>query len=123
MHIGSIFAPILVPAVVYVLSRRISFVRSHAFQALYETIVLNILLFVVGTVSLCYTAFRLWNFYQNDWQGFSWFEMVVRFAVGWLLLGLLGLINTAISLRQAYQAYQGEWPTRETRKALRQAAK
>lgn len=121
MHVASIFFPLLGPAVAYVAFGRSSrFVRAHSLQAIYETIVLNVVLFVVGAISVCYTAFRLWNLYQHHWQGFSWVEFVVRFAVGWVLLTVLGLINTAISVRQALLALQGNWPKRSlaTRRAL-----
>ena len=82
MHVGSIFAPVLVPAVSYVAFRRSSrFVAAHSLQALYETFALNLLLLVVGIASLSYTAVRLYGYYQNDWQDFSIWEFLVRFGL------------------------------------------
>lgn len=111
MHVGSIFAPFVVPALVWaVKGRQSKFVGAHARSALVDAIVFNVLLAAMMVASFVYSLIRLWNLYQNDWQGFDWQQFVIRFLVGWIILGLLALVNTAISLRQAYRAYHGRWP-------------
>ena len=118
MHIAEIFFPLFAPAIAYAISGRSKFLKAHAYQALFETIVLNVCLFVVGAVSLTYTIVTLWHFYKNDWAGFSIWPMIARFAIGWILLGVLEIINTLISVRHAHKALHGEWPKRGSRKAI-----
>ncbi len=116
IHVGSIFSPILLPAIAYVVTRqRGGFVNAHARQSLIEALVLKSLLFFAFLCSATYTAYRLWNYYQNDWQGFEWSEFLVRFIVGWITLFILEAINFFVSVRQALRAFAGKWPRREAR--------
>lgn len=117
MHIASIFFPILAPAVVFALAGNSKFIKSHSYQAIFETVVLKVSVFIVGAISLIYTITRLWHYYQIDWQGFSIWPMLARFAIGWILFAILEVVNTIISIMQAYHAMQGMWPRREIRKA------
>lgn len=111
VHIGSIFSPILLPAISYAVTRsKKGFVSAHARQSLVETLVLKVFLFVAFVCSASYTAYRLWNYYQNDWQGFEWQEFLVRFIVGWIALAILEIINLIVSIRQAIRAFAGKWP-------------
>ena len=110
MHVATIPAPIVAPLVGLVAARKSRYVRAHALQALYETVILNIALAVVMTCSFIYTLTRLWTFYQNDWQGFSLTEFLLRFLVGWILLSILAGINAIVSIRQALKANAGHWP-------------
>jgi hypothetical protein len=116
MHVTSIFFPILAPAIVYALAGNSKFVKSHSYQAIFETVVLKVSVFVVGAISLIYTLTRLWHFYQVHWEGFSLWTMLARFAIGWILLAILEFVNTVISILQAYHALQGVWPRREMRR-------
>jgi hypothetical protein len=118
MHVASIFFPILAPAIVYGLAGRSRFLKSHSYQAIFETAALKVSVFVVGAISLTYTVVRLWDFYQHDWVGFSIWPMLARFAIGWMLFGILEFANTLISIRQAFGALQGKWPRREMRRVI-----
>ena len=110
LHLGTIPAPIVAPIVGICLFRKNRYVTAHALQCLYETLVLNILLGIAIVASFTYTLTRLWHHYQTDWQNFSLTEFLLRFLVGWLLLGLLALINTIQALRAAAKANGGAWP-------------
>ncbi len=112
MHLSTIPAPIWGPLVGMAIAGKSGYVRSHALQALYETILLNILLGIAMVCSLLYSLLRLWYHYQTDWVNFSWTEFLLRFAIGWLLLGLLALINAFQAIRAASKAHAGEWPKR-----------
>ncbi len=120
VHIGAIFAPLIVPIVAYVVTRgKREFVAAHARQSLVETIVLNVLLGVALVCSTAYTIYRLLNYYQNDWQDFDLWEFVIRFVVGWILLGILWLINLFVSIAQAVGALNGKWPKSAIKRAAR----
>ncbi|MBS1722193.1 MAG: DUF4870 domain-containing protein [Armatimonadetes bacterium] len=115
VHVSSIFWPLLGPLVgIALFHNRSRFVASHAKQALLETIVLNLLVFTAGLVSLTYTAFRIVHYVQTDWRDFAWQEFLVRFIVGWIAFWLLEFANIVVSIRQAWQAGQGKWPKRFT---------
>lgn len=117
MHLASILWPIVAPAVAFVGWRRSSpFVASHALQALFETIVLNVLLFVATVASLTYTLVTLWGHYQSGWQDFSIWPFLTRFAIGFVALGLLWVWNLVHSVRQAVQASRGVWPKQNKRR-------
>jgi uncharacterized Tic20 family protein len=118
MHVGSLFAPILAPAVVYVLSRnRSQFVAAHSLGAIKEWLVLNISLLVIGCISLSYTIYRLVDLYNKNWEGFSISEFLLRFLIGYILLSILGFFMAIITIGQALQAYRGRWP-KSRRQAL-----
>jgi hypothetical protein len=110
VHVGSIFAPIWVPAIAWVIFRKSVYVASHARKAIFGFLALKVGLLIVGTASLIYTLSRLWTLYQNDWQGFSLLEFGGRFLVGWILLSLVGVVTTVISIAEAHGALKGRWP-------------
>lgn len=113
VHVSSIFWPLLGPIVGWaIFAKKSRFVASHAKQALLETLVLNAVLFIVGAASFIYTVTRLWSYWQNNWEGFMWQEFLIRFIVGWILLFVLGVINTVVSVVQAVKAWKGELPRR-----------
>jgi uncharacterized Tic20 family protein len=108
MHVGSIFAPVVVPAVVWAWQGRESaFVAAHAKKALKEALVWKLLFLIGAVVSLAYTISRLIGYYQANWEGFSFTEFLVRMVVVWLLVSVLGIVNTLLSVRQAMAAFQG----------------
>jgi hypothetical protein len=109
MHLGSMFAPFVVPAAVWAFarSRQMPYVAQHARRALVESIVWKLLFVVGATLSLVYTVSRLWGSYQQDWVGFDWREFAVRAVIGWAIVIALGVWNLLTSLRQAHKAYQG----------------
>ena len=113
VHIASIPWPLIGPFVGWLLFRkRSAFVAAHAKQALFETIILNLGLFVVGLASFTYTVTRIVHYAQTNWQDFSWQEFLIRFLVGWILLALLGLFNLVWSVKQAWDAWRGKVPRR-----------
>lgn len=113
VHIVSIFAPLWGPLIAWVWQRgKSKFVASHSLQALLETIVLNVCLFTAGLASFIFTLWRLWGYSQNNWEGFNIWEFLIRAGIGWLLVLLLGIVTTIYSIRQAWQALQGQWPKR-----------
>jgi hypothetical protein len=121
MHLASIFFPILAPTLTYFLAGKSKFVKTHSYQAIFETLILKASVFIVGAISLTYSLVTLWNHYQkDDWENFSWATMAVKFIAGFVLFAILELFNTIISIRQAIRAFQGEWPRREVKKAQKQ---
>ncbi|MBS1714144.1 MAG: DUF4870 domain-containing protein [Armatimonadetes bacterium] len=113
VHVASIPWPLIGPLVGWALFHRKSrYVASHAKQALLETIVLNLGLFIVGLASFCYTVVRVVHYFQTNWADFSWQEFLVRFLVGWILLALLQVFNVVWSVKQAVDAWRGKLPKR-----------
>ena len=111
MHVGSLFAPILAPVAVYAVTRnRSEFVSAHALRAIKEWVFLKLGLFVAAAISITYTITRLIDLYHKDWQGFSIWEFLLRFAIGYVLLTILGLATALISIVQAAKAWRGDWP-------------
>jgi uncharacterized membrane protein len=111
MHLGTIPAPIIAPICGLVIGgMKSKYVRAHALQSLYETLLVNLLLGIAMVVSFSYTLYSLWILYQNDWQGWDWRSFILRFVVGWIILGALWLYNMISALRQAQRAMQGQWP-------------
>ncbi len=124
VHIGAIFVPIWVPLIAYFVTRkRREFVAAHARQSLVETLVLNVLIGIAMLGSLCYTVWRVYTLYQGgveniDWSDVIW-QSLLRLGVWWLAMGVLWLINTIVSVRQAMQALRGEWPKSVRKRAAR----
>lgn len=120
-HIVSIFTPLWGPLIGWVALRKKSrYVSTHCYQALMETIALNICLFTAALISLCFSLYRVWGYWQNNWEGFNIWEFLLRFAIGWIIVAILGVITTIISVVQAWRAYQGEWPGKKTSQPLPQ---
>jgi len=111
VHVSSIFWPLLGPLVGWLVFRKQKpYVAAHARQALFETIVLNVGLFLALIASTAYTLVRINHFVQTNWVDFTWQEFLVRFLIGWILLALLQLANTVFSIIQAIGALNGRWP-------------
>jgi hypothetical protein len=108
MHLATILAPVLAPAIVWAVYRRSPFVVAHARRSLTETILVQALVIVVGGISLAYGIWSLYGQYQTDWKTFSIWPILARAAIGWILLGILEILNTVSALRQAFRAYSGE---------------
>lgn len=113
VHVASIIWPLLGPIVGWVVFRSKPFVAAHARQALLETLVLKVGLFLALVGSTVYTVTRIAHFVQTNWADFSWQEFVLRFVIGWIVLGLLGFFNTVMSVVQAIRAFQGRWPSKK----------
>lgn len=119
VHVASIIWPLLGPVIGWVVFRGKPFVAAHAKQALLETLVLKVGLFVAFVASTVYTVTRIVHFVQTNWVDFTWQEFLLRFVVGWIVLALLGFFNTVMSVVQAIRAFQGRWPSK---RALAKAA-
>lgn len=113
VHVASIPWPLIGPLVGWALfAKKSRYVAAHAKQALLETIVLNVGLFVLALASFTYTVVRIVHYVQTNWADFSWQEFLIRFLVGWILLGLLELFNIVWSVKQAVDAWNGKVPKR-----------
>jgi hypothetical protein len=108
--LATIPAPFIAPIASVVLFRKSRFVCAHALQALYENLVWKILLVVAATTSLVYSLTQLWHHYQTDWREFSLTAVLVRFAVGFMVLAVLALVNAVQCLIAASRAHRGVWP-------------
>jgi hypothetical protein len=121
IHISSIPAPIWGPAIGWLLVKNWSpFAKAHAVKAVRDELFLKLGLLVSGAISLTYTITKLIGYAQNDWQGFVWWEFVLRAGIGWLIVIILGVITTIVSIFEAKSAFSGAWPKSMIKKALRQ---
>ena len=121
VHIGAIFAPIWVPAIAWLVTRKDRpFVAAHAKQSLVETLVLNVLIGVAMLGSLVYTIGSIYSMYQQGFENVDWVEAgwgaLLRLGFWWLAMGVLWVINLVVSIRQAVQALNGTWPKSVRRK-------
>lgn len=115
-HVLSIWFPYLAPIIAYFLFRRTSkFVASHALQALFEALILSIVLVVAGAISIAFTIAKVWELVQTRGQSFSWdlvWQAALKAVATWIILGVISLWYTVASILQAIQAYQGRWKPR-----------
>ena len=111
VHVSSIFWPLLGPLVGWLAFRKQKpYVAAHARQALLETALLSVGLFLALVASTAYTVVRISHFIQTNWADFTWQEFIFRFLAGWILLAVLELANTFFSIVQAVGALNGRWP-------------
>jgi uncharacterized membrane protein len=125
VHVGAIFVPMWVPLIAYLVTRKDrEFVAAHARQSLVETLVLNVLIGIAMVASFCFTLWTAYNLYQSGLENVDWWDVtwraLLRIGFWWLVMGVLWLINTVVSVRQALQAHRGEWP-RSVRKRMARA--
>ena len=105
MHIATIFAPLVAPAIAWAVWHRSPFVTAHARRTLTGAFLLQAALLFFGLCSLAYT---LWSVYQTGWENVSILPLLLRWAVIWILLIVLEWINIASAIRHALRAYRGE---------------
>ncbi|AIE85569.1 DUF4870 domain-containing protein [Fimbriimonas ginsengisoli] len=105
MHIATIFAPLVGPAIVWALWRNSPFVSGHARRTFNGTLLLQGVLLFLGACSLIYT---IWSISQTGWQNVNILALVLRWAIVWVFLIVLEWINILTALRHAYRAYRGE---------------
>lgn len=110
MHLASIPAPFVSPMVGLILFKNSRYVCAHSFQALYEAAALKALLVIATICSLAYTLTQLWHHYQTDWQDWNWTTFLLRIAIGWILVTILGFITTIQAVVAAGKAHSGSWP-------------
>ncbi|HRI42746.1 MAG TPA: DUF4870 domain-containing protein [Fimbriimonadaceae bacterium] len=112
-HVFSIFFPIAAPAIAYcVMRRRSRFVAVHALQALFEAIVVSVVLFLAMGVSIVFTLVKVWELIQTRGQSFRWdlvWAAVAKALATWIILGLISLYYTIVSILQAIRAARGEY--------------
>jgi uncharacterized membrane protein len=109
-HVSGIFFPVLGPLVVFMLSGKSRFARYHALHSFVGMLLLNIVLFTLGAISVMYSLTGLWQQYQEDFKEFSIWPILIKSAVVWVVFLIIGLINTIVNVFQAYRAFQGHWP-------------
>ena len=120
VHGASIVSPLWGPLIGWGIFRwKMPFAAAHAWAALVEFIVLKACLLLVAIISFSYSVVKLIGYAQNNWEGFEIWPFLLRAGAWLLVLALLGAITTILSVRQAYLAYNGNWPKREMKKANR----
>ena len=115
VHVGAIFAPILFPIGAYLFARKKAvYVAAHARQSLVETLWLNVFIGLAIVISLSFTIAHVIHVYQEGLENVDWVKELlsagIKILISYLLLLLLGFINTIVSIGQAIKAYRGEWP-------------
>lgn len=112
-HVLSIFFPFAAPAIAYFVYRgRSPFVAVHALQALFEAILLSVVLFLALAVSFVFTLIKVWELIETRGGSFSWdlvWTALIKAAVTWIILAAISLYYTLSSLVQAIRAGRGEW--------------
>lgn len=120
VHLVGIFAPLWGPVIAVFLAKgRSRYVEAHAWKALKEYFILTLAYFIYGAFSITWLLIRLYQHWQENWVNFDWVPFVLRFAVGWVIFFLLGIILFVLNLFQAYHAWQGRWPRADAKKMSR----
>lgn len=117
MHLAAILAPFVAPAVAGVVWGRSPFVAAHARRAFVEALWTKLLLVAIGAVSIAVSVWQAYGLYQRDFEGWSIWPVLAKFALVWVVLTVLGVINAVVGVRAAGAAYRGELP-RSGRKRL-----
>ncbi|RYG25067.1 DUF4870 domain-containing protein, partial [bacterium] len=115
MHLASIVAPFIAPAVAGMLWGRSPFVAAHARRAIVEAIWSKLFLVAIAAVSIAISLWQAYGLYQRDFRDWSIWSVLVKFAIVWLIVTILGIINTVVSVRAAVAAYRGELPKTKAR--------
>lgn len=108
-HLSGIVFPFLGPAVVFAINRKTNpYAAYHAVHAILGEIVTKTILFILGAISLTYSAWTLYGHYQEGFANWSWPYFLGKMAFTWAAFAVFGLINTLGALRAAHRAYRGE---------------
>ena len=126
VNVSAIFFPYAGPIVGAILGAKSPFVKFHSYRNLIEQIVSTL---IIAFLIVCSLSYSVWRLYETQKGGFDlgkveWIPMLVKAGAIWLLLGLWGVINTILSIRDALQALRGEIPNRPKwteRKAMKWA--
>lgn len=120
VHLVGIFAPLWGPLVAFFVAKgRSRYVEAHAWKALKEYFILTLAYFIYGAFSLTWLAIRLYQHWQENWVNFDWVPFLLRFAIGWVIFFILGIVLLILNIFQAYHAWQGKWPKAEAKKLSR----
>ena len=117
-HASGIFLPFIGPASAYLIGGKSRYVRYHALHALVGMLLLNAFLFTAGAISIGFSVYNLWRHYQEDFQNFEWWPIILKSAITWIVILLIGLANTVANAIQAYRAYHGRWPGKSLSTAI-----
>lgn len=112
-HVLSIPFPYLSPILFFALKRGSSrFVALHAAKAFFETILLNIVLFIGLAISLAFTLAKVWEAIETRGQSLTWDDLwaaLIKAAATWIILAVVSLVYTILSVLQAIEAMHGKW--------------
>ena len=112
-HVAGIFFPYLAPIVALALSwKRSRFVQIHALESLFEAITLTVFTVLVFAVSLAISLPGLLELLRSRGESFEWsmlWAALIKSALVWVGLALVGLWYTIRSVLDAVQAMKGEW--------------
>lgn len=109
-HGSGIFFPVLGPLAVFILQSKSRFARYHALHAFVGTLVLNLFLFIFGAISITISLIGLYNQYQQNFENFEWWPIILKSVITWVILGLIALANLIMNVSQALRANSGQWP-------------
>jgi len=109
-HFSGIFFPVLGPLVIFAFGMKSRFVRFHSIHALIGTLLLNVFLFVLGALSIAISVYGLYRNWQDGFENFSWWTVILKSAATWAIFALIGLANTVLNISQGIVAYRGEVP-------------
>lgn len=112
VNVAAIFFPYAGPIVGYVVSSKMKFVRYHATRSLIEQIVATVIIGILLIASLLYSAYSIQHTMADgfDLRKIDWVTLLVKTVATWLLLGLWGIVNTVLNVRDALEALQGKVP-------------
>jgi hypothetical protein len=94
---------------------RSKFVEQHALTAIFEQLLLKLMLFIGGAASVIWTVVRVVQHVNEHGVSVSWdvlWPILLKMGVTWAFLGLLAIYLTAKSILQALQALDGKWPNK-----------
>ncbi len=111
-HASGIFLPLIGPLVVFFAGRKSKYVAYHAMHSLVGMLLLNLVLFTLGAISISYSVYNLYQHYQEEFKNFVWWHVLVKSVAVWIVFALIGLVNTVVNIFQAIRAYNGHWPRR-----------
>ena len=121
VHLISLFAPLWGPLIGGIVAKgRSRYVEVHAWKALKEYFLLTLAYLVYGAISITFFLVKVYQLYQNNWQDIPWVQLILRFAVGWVIFFIIGIVLFILNVLQAWRAWKGEWPKSEVKKLTRQ---
>ncbi len=117
-HLSGVFFPFFGPLAFFMFSGKHRFAKYHSLHALVGMLILNFFLFTAGAISLGFSLYNLWQQYQQDFKNFEWWPMLLKSAITWIVLLLIGVVNTIVNIVQAIRAYQGKVPGKSMTTAI-----
>lgn len=114
MHIASIFTPLWVPFVVWMLTpKEMKFLRAHSRLAAFDGIIWKAIFLLLAVISITVTIITLIHHFSTQWRDFEWSQVIWRALITLFVLGSLFIVNLVQSIKQAFDAKKGIWPKRE----------